>query len=236
MQTVAQGGSITLHVTYQFSTGELIDPDVQTVEIVAPDGSVVVDGAVPTRDDLGRYSFTFAAGPEAAVGTWTARWSGTYGGNTMITTDEFSVVPVGMGTTTADIVTRLRRLIGERIGIGKTQIDTRFLDQEISDTFYANNEDWDKTLAELWMAKAAYLGDFVDVNESGTSRALSQMAKAAMAQATKYEAKVQAYENAWQATYRVPGRTFSPYGRGTGSRLVGPVVIFVEDTQRAWTV
>lgn len=235
MRTVAQGSPLDLTVQFSLTSGQLVDPDAPHADIIAPDGSVFLADQPVIRLDVGTYKYTFNVPALADLGAWTIRWYGTVNGNTASVAEAFEVVAPSQALTTSAIVTRLRRLIGERIPIGKDETATRFTDQEIADTYYTNDEDMNKALAELWFSKAAILGDFVDMQESGAVRNLSQMAKAALAQATKYEAKALLVDQQWQATYRVPGRTFNPYRDShSGSRLLGAVVIFA-DPQRAWT-
>lgn len=234
MRKVGQGQPLGLTAQFRLSDGSLVDPDGPSITITDADDNAVELG-VPSHVTLGTYSYVFNVSALTDLGTYTARWFGTVGAVESSVAEAFEVVSPADAAVTADVVIRLRRLIGERIAIGRTEADTRFTDQEIADTYFLNEEDLNKTLAELWFTKAAILGDFVDMSESGAVRNLSQMAKAAMAQAGKYEAKVALVDQAWQATYRVPGRTFSPYAESRGgSRLIGSVVIF-EDPQRAWT-
>lgn len=237
MRTVAQGGSITLRVEFRLATGDLIDPADPHVDILAPDGSTIVNDAQPIKSDVGVYEYTYGVSALADLGTWTAQWFGTYAGVSISASEAFGVVSPAEANTTAQIITRLRRMLGERIPLGKTEADTRFTDAEISDTYYYNGEDINKTMAELWLAKAAYLGDFVDVNESGTTRALSQLGKAAMVQSDRWAARVSAEDTAWAQTYRAMARSFSPYSDGEPLDRVrsGAVVVVVEDPQRLWS-
>lgn len=235
MREVGQGSPITLTVQFRDAAGNLSTPDETHADIVAPDGSTHIDNLIPVQIDVGTYSYTFAVASDAALGTWSVVWYGTLAGVTSSSMEEFAVVTPSAVPDTSAIVTRLRRLIGERIPIGKDETATRFTNQEIADVYYINSGNMDKTLAELWLAKHAYLVDYVDTVESGTSRQLSQMSRAALMQVSKYEARVQAQEDAWSATYRALPRTFSPYSPTNGSRLPIGVVIVFDDPQRAWT-
>lgn len=239
MRTVAQGDKITLRVTFQLADGQLVDPDADTVlaDVLAPDGTVVVADAVPVHVETGIFSLAFAVDAAAALGTWQVQWSGLVGGQALASSEEFEVVVPSSSDTTAGIVRRLRRLLGERIPLGKTEGDTRFLDEEIAEVYYANGEDLNKAMAELWLSKAAYFGDFTDVNESGTNRALSQLGKAAMAQANLYASRVNATDTAWAATYRAMAVSFSPYcGKFEAVRIrPGATVLVPYEPQRLWT-
>lgn len=238
MQQVGLGTQATFYARFQAADGSVIVPDEPLVDVLRPDATLFLADQVPTaagEGAAGQYTFTFDMPIDEVEGEWTITWNGTYLGTALAENEPFEVVPAAQITLVSGIIMRLRRLIGERIPIGKTEDDTRFTDAEISAVYRDNNNDLNKTLAELWLAKAAYLGDFVDINESGTIRSLSQMNRAAMAQATKYEAIVQGYENAWQATYRALPRTFSPWTDDRPGLIQRGAVIIYSDPQRAWT-
>lgn len=95
-QQVGRGGSITLDAVFSDGTGTAVDPVGPTVEILDPDDVQVVAPTTPDRNpSTGRYEYDYAVGAAAALGAWTARWSGTI--NTVVVSDDdvFTVVAAG---------------------------------------------------------------------------------------------------------------------------------------------
>lgn len=237
MRTVAQGGTLNFRAQFRLDTGELVDPDEVIVDVLDPASTLSLADQPTVRVSQGVYSYGLVVPVAADLGTWTIDWQATAGALALTAQETFEVVLPSSADTTAAIVRRIRRLLGERIPIGKDENATRFLDDEIQEVYYTNGEDINKSLAELWLAKAAYLGDFVDINESGTQRSLSQMQKAAMSQANTWANRASVYDQAWAATYRTTARTFSPYDDPSNKDRIraGAVIVVVEDAQRLWS-
>ncbi len=66
------GETYTATKTIKLDDGEYTDPDTITITITNPDGTLLVNEAIPTRTDVGRYSYDFTA-PEL-IGTYTLKW------------------------------------------------------------------------------------------------------------------------------------------------------------------
>jgi hypothetical protein len=213
MDQVIQGGTFTGNVIYRLSTGALVDPTSPYVDILDPAGNNVSPHTLLTRSDVGVYHVTFIVPINAPLGDWTMRYFGIISGAEVSSQQTFNVFAAGAVSAINRTVNRLRLLIGEKIPLGGTETDTRYTDDELIAVYYANNEDLTKTVAELWLTKAAMFTELVDVMESGTQRSLSQMARAANAQAAVWEKRVVAYDAAWAATYRVPGKAIKLYTR-----------------------
>lgn len=102
MLTVAQSGTLTLPAIYKNGVGALVDPSATSVDILAPDGSVVVDGDPLVRDSVGVYHYDFDVPATAALGIWTARFFGTISGADVEGEEEFEVVVVGTVVFSSD--------------------------------------------------------------------------------------------------------------------------------------
>lgn len=212
MDQVYQGGQYTARAVYQTSDGALVDPVDPRVSIFDPTGSALHENEALVRDDIGLYHLTFMVPAGAMTGEWSETFLGTINGDDVIVEDNFTVLDSGVVTALASTVTRLRLMLGERIPAGKTEADTRFADVEIANALYFNNEDINKTMAELWLAKAGMWAEAVDIAESGTTREFSQMQRAAIKQAQIYIDRVVTDDAAWSATYRVVGESFDAFG------------------------
>ena len=55
MPQVAQGGTVRLYGTYRNGAGQLTTPTTPQVDILNPQGGVVVNNAVPVNESLGVY-------------------------------------------------------------------------------------------------------------------------------------------------------------------------------------
>lgn len=95
MQEVTPGARIALDAVYRNSDDELVDPTTPLVDILDPSSAAVVTDAVPVRSALGLYDYPgggYLVPADAALGLWTARWTGTVDGNLIEAVDEFEVV------------------------------------------------------------------------------------------------------------------------------------------------
>lgn len=228
MDQVLQGGQYTGRVLYRLGSGPLVDPTDPYMDLLAPDGTNVSPHTLLTKDDVGEYHVTFTVPTDAQVGTWTMQFYGIIGGGEVTAPDEFEVIEAGLASPIVQTTLQIRMLLGERIPIGKDETATRFTDTEIIAMYYADNQDLNKTMADMWMSKAGMWAELVDYDESGTERAMSQMQKAALSQAKVYQGIVQAYESQWQSTYRVPGRSFAAWGQD----YCAPVILWEPVTCR----
>lgn len=80
---------------------------------------------------------------------------------------------------TADEITRLRNLVGEKIPDNGTDADTIFSDEEIEE-LAAQTTDLNGAAREGWRVKAARYADMVDISEAGESAKLSDLHKNAL--------------------------------------------------------
>lgn len=123
MQEVTPGSRLALDAVYRDADDELVDPTTPLVDILDPTNSVVANDTVPVRSSLGLYDYP-AAGylvpVDAALGVWTARWTGTVDGDLLEALDQFEVVAAVVvdpdesdPITSADpIIIAIRALIG----------------------------------------------------------------------------------------------------------------------------
>lgn len=77
----------------------------------------------------------------------------------------------------------LRLLLGERVPEGGMDVDTFFTDDEITALLAAANDDIHGAASIGWRAKAAEFAKYIDIDESGSTRKLSQMYRQAVLQA-----------------------------------------------------
>lgn len=88
-----------------------------------------------------------------------------------------------MPLTNAD---HLRLLIGERIPEGGLDTDTFFSDDDIADLLTVSGNDINVAASLGWRAKAAEFAKYIDIDESGSTRKLSQMYRQAVLQAEHF--------------------------------------------------
>lgn len=114
-QKIGQGGTIPLDAEFTDGTGALVDPGTPLVDILDPDDVAVVSDAVPTRQSTGRYVFEHEVALDAALGMWTAHWTGSINGVPVVADDPFEVVAAGSvdfdGQLIADVL-ELRTYMG----------------------------------------------------------------------------------------------------------------------------
>jgi len=209
---VYQGGQYTVRAVFETSDGALTDPVDPLVSIYDPTGAAFATAQDLIRDAIGQYHFSFVLPSNATLGTWSSSCTGVINGDTVQTVEEFGVLDSGVVTQMASTVTRLRLLLGERIPVGGDETSTRFSDAEITNAYLFNAQDINKTMAELWLAKAGMWAELFDISESGTQRQFSQMQRAAIGQAKVYIDKVSADDVLWTSTYRVVGESFDAFG------------------------
>lgn len=125
MQTVAQGGTVTVTAVYETGTGDLVDPTSPTIDIIDADGDELVTNAVPTRISLGNYSYAYVVPADGSLGVWQAHWSGTIDGLTSGGDDFFNVVtPGAIITSTYDLLTPDEAKRALNIPLADTTFDT----------------------------------------------------------------------------------------------------------------
>lgn len=103
------GTTVTLPVEYRTGAGVLVDPTGPLLhKLTDPNGVDVLVDVAPARDDVGRYHVAWFAPYDAALGTWTIRWTGTIDGAVMEGDDELDLVApspsnASYGTTVDDV-------------------------------------------------------------------------------------------------------------------------------------
>lgn len=212
MNQVYQGGQYTARAVFRDSDDALTDPVSPKASAYDPTGTALFTAQDMVRDDLGQFHITFMVPVDAAVGVWNIIYTGTISAEPFLINDQFLALGSAAATIQAGLVTRVRLALGERIPVGGTEADTRFMDADIINAMSYNDSDFNKTMAELWLAKGGLWAELVDIAESGTDRSLSQMQRAALAQAKLYIEKVASDDSVWASTYRVIGESFHAYG------------------------
>jgi hypothetical protein len=86
--------------------------------------------------------------------------------------------------TNADFV---RLLTGERIPEGGSEADTFFTNAEVADLLAASLDNVQMAASLGWRAKAAEFAKYIDIDESGSTRKMSQMYRQAVLQADHFE-------------------------------------------------
>lgn len=94
-QKVGRGGTITLDAIFTDGAGNLVDPTDPAVTIIDADAVTQATGLTPTKISVGRYELDYAVDVGAALGVWTARWSGTINSVAVQDDDAFEVVAAG---------------------------------------------------------------------------------------------------------------------------------------------
>lgn len=95
---VARGGARTFDAYFITAAGEPVDPPDAQLDILDPDGLIVVNDAVPVRDDLGRYHYDHAVAIDALLGDWSVVWHATIDGSATTGVETFTVVLEGAVT------------------------------------------------------------------------------------------------------------------------------------------
>lgn len=168
------GQDVTKSATFILPNGDRVDPDPIHVDVVSPSNVIVVDNAVPTRVSLGYFRYTYTLPNDAEYGTWRIEWRGVVNGVPVFGYDEIDVQE--FVDVTSDFE-RLRRMVGERIPVGKTADDTFFSDAEIEDLLIQGNQNFNRAAMFGWLAKMAEFAKLIDRNTSGADMPLSQMYK-----------------------------------------------------------
>jgi hypothetical protein len=213
MDQVYQGSQYTARVVYRSVGNALVDPDDPMVSIYDPNGAALYQSEPIVRDDVGQYHFTFLVPTDAAVGDWTVVFLGTVDGRQVESSGFLQVLDASQVSQMQSTINHIRLAVGEKIPVGGSDGDTRFTDIDILSELNYAGQDLNKVKASLWLAKSGMWAELVDIDESGTDRSLSQMSKAALAQAKIYLDKVAADDVLWAQTYRVAGRSFKAWGQ-----------------------
>lgn len=202
--------------------GILTDPSSVAVDLYDALGDIVVADGIPSHVSVGQFNFPYTLAEDAAQGLWRIVWKAVIDGVPAEPTDEyFEVVASGDIVVTSDF-DRLRRMIGERIPVGKTDDDTFFTDEEIGDMLVQASGDFNRAAMFGWLAKMAEFAKLIDRNTSGADLPLSQMYKNAESMFKHYAKLVG--EDAAYIMGRVVGRAInlretncSPVMTGSGT-------------------
>lgn len=89
---VVSGKTIQLPAEF-FAGNQPTDPASPRVEIVDPNGALVVSDGVPVRERKGIYRYHYAVPASAPTGTWEAIWNATIDGTRVSASDLFEVQP-----------------------------------------------------------------------------------------------------------------------------------------------
>lgn len=89
--SVEQGRTIRLPADF-FSGDVPSDPADPRLHILNPSNEPVATWLVPKRHEAGVYYFDYAVAPDAPIGSWTARWTGTINGEFVGGDDRFDVL------------------------------------------------------------------------------------------------------------------------------------------------
>lgn len=188
---------------FQAAVSFTVDSDTQ-ITAVSPPNNMLDANSILTTQIIVDLIVVNGSGPSAPNG--------------FVDQFEYSTA-LSVSPTTPDPMTineNLRMLLGERIVVGQQDVDTMFTDDEITGMITRHNGNLYLAASEGWMAKAGEFASMVDVNESGSSRSLSQLFKQALNMSKLYEAEGLA---AWQSTLNRPVAKVASY---LDSRLGGP--------------
>lgn len=108
MITVDQGQTVTLDLAFLDDNQNPVDVSGATVSITDPLGNPVASGLVPTATgSTGAYEYQYAVPLTAALGVWSASWSGTSSGSSFGGVTLFNVIGSGGSaiTTWTDVQT-----------------------------------------------------------------------------------------------------------------------------------
>jgi hypothetical protein len=82
--------------------------------------------------------------------------------------------------------TRLRALLGERIPVGGTEVDTFFADAEITTLLTSSGGNLIRAAYEGWQQKAAEYSNLVNITEGNSSRENAKLLEGALKMVKQY--------------------------------------------------
>ena len=92
-----RGNTIKASVEFKYN-GTYTDPLYPTISVYEPDGTALVDGQTPTKDDTGKYHYYIETSKTSPLGIYVIEWEGwhnlggTYGSGQLIQRDSFQLV------------------------------------------------------------------------------------------------------------------------------------------------
>jgi hypothetical protein len=203
MQAV-QDQTVTMTTTYRNAGGLPVDVTAPAFEIFNADGVSVFGPVVPEWQGLGSYSAEWEA--TEGIGWYRAVWTGTYLGGPVSPGEEwFEVVLPGMAVTFDDVAF-LRMMAGDRIPTNKTEADAFFSNHDLQLILNEGGGDINSAASIAWRAKAAHYAELIDIDESGSSRALSQKFHQAQEMADNFAERAENVLEAFRSGWRVVGR------------------------------
>lgn len=104
---------------------------------------------------------------------------------------------------------KLRLYLGDKIEAGQTEADKFFSNAEIADLIEEAGGDLIVAAAEGWTIKAAKFADLIDIDESGSTRKLTQRYRQAIERARYFAVKVTEAATASQAGFRAVAKVAS---------------------------
>jgi len=142
---VEQGRTIRLPADF-FSGDAPCDPADPRLHILNPSNDPVATWVVPHRQRAGVYYFDFEVAPDAPIGSWTARWTGTINGELVGGDDRFDVLQPNVIETA--VSTRSPAKGHQRGSSARAETRSEFLDEGLGRL-------WSSSPAEFAQAPAA---------------------------------------------------------------------------------
>lgn len=172
----SQGSIATFEAAFVTGGGAPLATTDVLVSIHKPDGTAVVEDAVPTLISQGYYTFSWdiPQDQEPVEAGWETHWTGeTSGGVELYGEEVWELTALGV-VTVNNAVTFLRGRVGDRLRTGLTESDLFFTDEELHTIWIKNGMDMDLATIEGWFIKMAQYAEMVDRVESGAERRMSQ--------------------------------------------------------------
>lgn len=163
----------------------VVDAGATTITIKNPAGLAVLDTASADNVSIGHYKYSWLVPVNSVVGFYTITWTPATGDSF---SDSFEVVIL----TPAEekrLLDQVRIKIADRIPRGGSDVDCRYSDDEIIET-YTDEGTVNRTILAMLRSTAAEYAELIDIDESGSIRKMSQKFKAVAELISRYEAMV----------------------------------------------
>lgn len=219
---VVRGGTAVLRSEFIDYQGAAIDTTLTSLEIYQPDDTLYV--TIPaneiTRLSAGNYRYNFYVPAEAEDGDWRLVWEGVHPNSTVLIGEDILTVLV-VDELSLSTVPSLRLLINEKIPASGEEADTRFTNNELALILERMGGSLYAAAAEAWYVKAGMYEMLIDVDESGSNRALDQIFKHSISMGDRYARAFKTEGDALSGSIegRVPGIAVSPWAIGTDEIL-----------------
>lgn len=160
---------------------------------------------VTTDLDGGRWSVVITVPEDAQVGWAEVRWLAVpTDGDDVNGSESFEIVSSTFTPPLTDLEHSLRRRLRDTLSDVNDDSGAFFPNDEIHTLLAINGNSINAAALDGWLIKMAYYSKYVDVDESGSTRRLSQMFKNAEAMVAFYQ-KATDTENATAAVHRKQG-------------------------------